>query len=264
MPARRTVLGAISIFGTTAGRGRSGGGDARDGFLRADDRERTDRTDGRSAPRNHAYVQAELATARTTAAAAMRDAVTPGQEASLLLHQASALIGKRRHCRSGSTRGKGSRCILRPADPCVMLGDALFHLGMVRGTAKDIRQLWEEAAQKDEACGLSIAAATKLMNLAQYLRQPQIDGSAAGSAEEAEELYESSRKIALGRPRLSSRSWPEATWRSAAGRRCFAKDSPLVDIGSLRRRGFSGPVGRTADLAFTLAEQGLVFFQAGG
>jgi len=35
---------------------------------------------------NQAYVQAELATARTTADSAMRDAVTPGQEASLLLH----------------------------------------------------------------------------------------------------------------------------------------------------------------------------------
>jgi CHAT domain len=212
---------------------------------------------------NQAYVQAELATARTTADAAMRDAVTPGQEASLLLHQASALLG------SGATLeavqlAEKAVAALRPADPCVMLGDALFHLGMARGTAKDIRQLWEEAAQKDEACGLPVAAATRMMNLAQFLRQPQSDGSAAGSAEEAEELYKRAEKLlsdgrdiesVVARGNLAQRRGQTAV---------LQKDFPACGHWFTEAERLFRASGRTADLAFTLAQQGLVLFQVAG
>jgi hypothetical protein len=153
---------------------------------------------------------------------------------------------------------------LRPADPCVMLGDALFQLGMALGTAKDIRQLWEEAARKDEAYGLPIAAATRLMNLAQYLRQPLSDGSAAGSAEEAEELYNRSEKLlsdgraiesVVARGNLAQRRGQTAV---------LEKDFPACGHWFTEAERLFRASGRTADLAFTLAQQGLVLFQVAG
>jgi hypothetical protein len=87
MQARRMVRGGISIFGTTNG-GEAEAAEAMhkrilNGQIIESDLTRP--TDA-LAYANQAYVQAELATARTTADSAMRDAVTPGQEASLLLH----------------------------------------------------------------------------------------------------------------------------------------------------------------------------------
>ncbi len=210
---------------------------------------------------NHAYVQAEFATARQTAAAAMRAATTPGQEAGLLLQQASALLG------SGDTAEAARQAeravnVLRPAAPCVLLGDALFHLGMARGAASEIRRLWTEAARNDEVCGLFSGAAMKLMNLAQFLGQPQADGSMAGSPEEAEQLYAQAGRLLADSRDLESLV-AKGNLAQRRGQTALLREDYLAcgHFLSEAEDNFRA-TGRVADLAFPLGQQGLVLFRA--
>jgi hypothetical protein len=201
-----------------------------------------------------AYSQADFAAAHAMAEAALGDAVAPGQEASLLLQQASALLG------SGA-RPEALECaeravaLLSPAAPCVMLGDALFHMGMAKGTQEAVRSLWQKAAQNDEACGLWVSAADRLMNLAQFL------GQGHGTAREVDLLYGQARgflangcdrKTLIARGNLAQRQGQIAF---------FQRDFAACGQWYTEAEALFRATDQAADLAFTLSQQGLMLFQ---
>lgn len=208
-----------------------------------------------------AYVRGDFAAAAAVVEETRQQAVTPGQEASLLLQMVSVLLGRGARPQAVAYAHEAV-ALLEPAAPCSLLGDALFHLGMALEDAEETPRLWREAAEMDLVCRLPEAAAMRLMNLGQWLAQPQ-DGQPAPteSAAAAEACYQRAveilrpgrdRSTLLARGNLAQRRGQSAflTGDLAGCAPYFTEAEHCFRLGK-----------RNADLAFLLAQQGLVFFQ---
>jgi hypothetical protein len=76
---------------------------------------------------------------------AISKAATPGQEVGILLQQARALEAQGR-ISEAATKAERAVELLRPAKPCAMLSEALFHLGMYQTDSDKARQFFTDAA----------------------------------------------------------------------------------------------------------------------
>lgn len=208
-----------------------------------------------------AFVRGDLAESGRIAEFAADTAATPAHMASLLLLNCTRLQGQGA---ISAAREAAERAValLRPAEPCASLGDALFQLGNLQSDLHSRTRLWEEAATGDTACGLSLSAANRYINIAETLSQSG-PRTSAHNGKTPEEYFELAADLCNGR-RDEDSVVLRGNLAQRRGLAAFrAEDYPacgrwLTEAEECFRR-----TGRIADLAFTLGHQGLVLYRLG-
>ncbi len=183
----------------------------------------------------------------------------PGQRASLLLIEANSLAS-RGALGDAERAAMEAVALLRGAEPCALLGDALFQLGSVQAASSERFRLWEEAANNDIACGLKKSAAQRYANMAEFLSQ---SGSAIHlpDGRNVEDLFQQSENL-TGVGRDLETIVLRGNIAQRRGIVAFRDD----DIGETGKHFTEAEscfrrAGRASELAFTLGHQGLVLFQ---
>lgn len=206
-----------------------------------------------------ALTRGDFATALEISAEALKGDLDPGQAASLLLLQSAAQKGRGDQAEASRVAAEAV-AKLRPAEPCLLLGDALFQLGSVQAVRGEQFRLWEEAAQVDLACGLTLSAAQRYANLAEVLTQSD-GGGVLPDGRTADALFQQAENLAGDVCDLES-----AVLRgNIAQRRGLAAfragDFPVCGRFLTEAENHFRFASHNADLAFTLGYQGLVLFQ---
>ncbi len=206
-----------------------------------------------------ALARGDFAEAVEISTAACQTDLEPGQAAALLLIKSAALDG--RGARADAERAAAEAvALLRPAEPCTLLGDALFQLGCMQARPDERFRLWEEAARIDLACELNQSAAQRYANLAESLSQAGADAvlsdgrTVAALFQRAGDLTGDGRDLEslVLRGNIAQRRGLVA-FRAGDFAECGRS---LTEAENCFRR-----AGRAADLAFTLGHQGLVLLQ---
>ncbi len=206
-----------------------------------------------------AFVRGDFAAASEISVLTRSMALEPGQAVASMLIECAALMGRGAR-KEAAKLAADAVAMLRPVAPCLLLGDALFQLGTTQEEMAETINLWEEAARADLDCGLPVSAAQRHMNIAEVLSQSA--GKAVSSDGRSPDDFFTQAESLLG----SSRDLESIILRGNIAQR--------RGLAALRNRDFAAcgqclteaennfrAVGRNADLAFTLGQQGLALFQ---
>lgn len=203
----------------------------------------------------------DFATVSTVLEPAAAKAASPGQEVGILLQQARALeaSGKVAEATQHAERAVD---LLRPAAPCVMLSEALFHLGMYQTDSDKAQQLFTDAAEAAQECGLTADAARHWMNLGQALQMPIGWQKLRPDTETAVDCFAKSQRLLEGelnresivlQGNLAQRRGQVAFWN---------RDFKTVGDEYSKAEQYFRLAEQNVDLAFILTQQALVLFDA--
>lgn len=205
-----------------------------------------------------AFVRGDYAGISEISLAARTSALEPGQAVSLMLMQSSGLMGRGARAEAEKLATEAVT-MLRPIAPCTLLGDALFQLGVAQPDAGEMIRLWEEAAIADLDCELNLSAAQRYMNMAEVLSQPGKTVSLP-SGRTAEHFFEQAEKL-IGAGRDLESIVLRGSLAQRRGLAAFrAGDFDACGKHFTEAENRFRSVGRNADLAFTLGQQGLALF----
>ncbi|GEM_PF-3683231 len=187
-------------------------------------------------------------------------AVTPGQKAGVLLQKCRGLDARGR-TQEALIRAQQAVELLLPAKPCKMLCEALFHRGMYESDGSQARHFYTEAAKAAEDCNMIVDAARYWMILAQSLRIP-IGAQHLSPDPQAAETYfaKSASLLEKRRDRDSLVALGNLAQRRGEVARFHADLVTCADEYT-RAQEYYRFTEQNADLAFILAQQGLVLFE---
>jgi len=190
---------------------------------------------------------------------AISKAATPGQEAGILLQQARALEAQGRICEAARNAELAVE-LLRPAKPCAMLSEALFHLGMYQSNPDRARQLFTDAAEAAEECGLTADAARHWMNLGQSLHVAVGQQTLNHDPEAATEYFLKSERLLQGKLDRESIVLQGNLAQRRGQVAFFGRDFKGCGVAYSKAELYYRTAEQNVDLAFILAQQALALF----